>query len=167
MDKKGKLIIGKPYEIMVRDEGRIIKISGNRLTEDDVKEFIEEGFIKKDDVEFAKNEFEYPSFDEVVASINSKFVGWYGFVKKLYKTYPSIAFSLILKEYSSLARAQHPLKIGDTAYVVSLTNFKPFDFKLERGVNYDALSYFPSAELAREATKQILAGLYQYGEPKN
>ena len=163
-----KLIIGKPYEIVVKENGRIIKIKSSELTQDDVIEMILAGIINKDDVDLdgCNKNIVIPTFDEIVALINSKFIGWYGFFKKLYKNYPSIAFSLALREYAIAARKNADIKIGDMVYIVSLVDFSvsgiliPNDKSIIQGL--DSIAYFPTEESAKQAVNAVLTGLSGY-----
>ena len=168
MKENKKLIIGEPYEIVVRENGRIIKIRGNKLTQDDVDEFIEDGIITKDDIE-APKKFEFPDFSLIVKSINDKFPGWFGFMKKLYKTYPPAAFSILLKEYSAAAMKDIVVKPGDKVYLVSLIDITPCEYVIPKDdTNLDTLknvSVFPNLALAHLASLSILAGLSEYDKP--
>lgn len=162
-----KLIIGKPYEIVVKENGRIIKVKGSELTEDDVIEMIEAGIINKEDVDFGEDaKIMLPTFDEIVAAINSKFIGWYGFFKKLYKNYPSIAFSLALREYAIAARKNVNIKIGDKVYIVNLVNFNVTDVIVPNNAAFiqglDSIAYFPTEESAKQAVNAVLTGLSEY-----
>lgn len=167
MVKHDKLVIGEPYEIVVREGGRIIKIRGNKLEQDDVDEMIASGYIRKDDVEEIKpKKFAYPKFDDFVNKINVKFSGWFGFFKKFYKTYPTVAFMLLLKEYSKFACEAMPLHKGDRVYLVNGTNLAVFETILpEDDFNLDILSFFPTAESANLAVNDIVKGLRQYDKP--
>lgn len=163
-----KLIIGKPYEIVVKENGRIIKIKGSELTEDDVIMMVEAGIISKEDVDLdgcIKN-IAIPTFDEIVALINSKFIGWYGFFKKLYKNYPSIAFSLALREYAIAARKNANIRVGDRVYIVNLIDFSVSSILIPNNNSFiqglDSIAYFPTEESAKQAVNAVLTGLSGY-----
>lgn len=160
MSKNEKLIIGKPYSIIMRDGNRVMKISGNSLTIDDVKEFIDNGIITKDDVVFEdkKNVF-YPPFKDVVAAIDSRFFPWEYFVYNLYAKYPSIAKSLIMREYSSIScQKTKPQKY---VFLVSLADGAISSVEMSKSVT-DNYAYFPTAEAAKEAYDEMIKGVNSF-----
>lgn len=167
MVKHDKLIIGEPYEIVVREGGRIIKIRGNKLTKDDVDEFIALGIITKDDVEEVKQKkFAYPTFDDFVTRVNSKFGGWFGFFKKFYKIYPTVAFTLMLKEYSKVACSAMALHPGDKAYLVNAADLSVVETVVPDSItDLDILSFFPTQGTAAMAVSDIIKGLSTYDKP--
>lgn len=157
MIKKEKFVIGEPYSIIVRDGNRIMKISGNALSEDDVKDFINNGILTKEDVVIPdKKENLYPSFEDVVCNIDEKFFPWKYYTFNLYCKYPSVAKLLILKEYSNIACRK--LKYNDVVYLVSLSDGKITEFKASKDIvnNY---AFFPTEESAKTAYDSVMKGV--------
>ena len=171
MTKNNRLVIGKPYDIVVREDGRIMRISGSKLTKDDVDEFIASGIITNDDWVDDPFPFNVPKFCDVKKIVDAKFNGWNGFLKKLYSIYPTIAFSLMLKEYSTIMNSGLcPIHKGDVIFIVSSVDLSVQAFKVPENFTSDminSVSYFRADILADRIAKDIVAGLNELAKPQN
>lgn len=157
MNKNEKLVVGKPYSIIVRDNGRMMKIEGNVLTEDDVKYFIDNKILTKDDVIMPeKKENLYPDFVDVVCSIDEKFFPWKYYTYNLFQKYPSIAIALLLKEYASIACSK--IKPKDQVYLVSKADGEIMQVKNSRNV-MESLAAFPTEDSAKKAFSDVINGV--------
>ena len=160
MSKTEKLVIGKPYSIIVKDGNRIMKICGDALTPEDVKYYIENGILSKDDIVAQEKKASlYPSFEDIVSKIDQKFFPWECFTYNLYNKYPNAAKSVILKEYSRIAC--NKIKTKNEVYLLKASDgdIMATDFTKDTYVNY---ACFPTPESAKEAYDSMIKGVSNF-----
>ena len=166
MKEANKLVVGKPYEIVYKDNGRFIKVRGNALTEDDVNAYIKCGIITAEDVcraQEKKDDKEIPDFSIIERIINRTFKDIPDFCKKFYKEYPTVAFSMFLREYSRYFRATMPIMRNHPIYIVSTSDYSAVEIKNPTEKDL-ALSCFSNKEIAEKCAYLILKGFYGYAK---
>ena len=160
MSKTEKLVIGKPYSIIVRDGNRVMKICGDALTPEDVRYYIESGILSKDDILAQEKKASlYPSFEDIVSRIDQKFFPWEYFTYNLYNKYPTAAQSIILKEYSKIACSK--IKSKNEVYLIKTSDgtIIPMDISKDLVVTY---ACFPTPESAKEAYDSMMKGVSNF-----
>lgn len=160
MSKTEKLVIGQPYSIIARDGNRIIKVSGDCLTKEDVEYYIESGILTKDDIFVdEKKPNLYPDFVDIATSIDEKFFPWKFFIYNLFMKYPTAAKAVLLKEYSKIACSK--IKVKDEVYLISLIDGSISKFKATKDM-LSTYSCFPSMDSAKEAFSEMSKGVLNF-----